>query len=148
MQFNKMIYNRIFGELRILYEKFNNISIKELSQYKCLIIIDTIVTFKFTLLSTYPFTIPEILINDKRYSSFLSLDHKYLALLKQHYGYDCLCCHSLSCIKNWTPHESLLQIIDEFNINLKIKKKLVQLYFCKLIKDKYNCEFLYIEDYL
>ena len=143
-----MIYNRIFGELRILYEKFKNISIKELSQFKCQIIIQTIVTFEFTLLSTYPFTMPEILINNKKYSSLLSLNPRYSVLLKKHYGYNCLCCNSLSCINNWTPHQSLIKIIDEFTENLKIKKKLIQLYFCKLIKEKYNCEFLYIEDYI
>ena len=141
---------RIFNELKILYQIFKNITIVGLSDFKCQItIMDDKYQYKFIVLSTYPFTPPiEILINNIPYSKYLKVIRAFMPILKKHYGIDCLCCTSLNCISNWTTSLSLIKIIDEFKENLIVKKNIQMIYFCKMIKHKYNCEFAEIELYI
>ena len=164
---------RIFNELKSLYGIFKNINMVEVSNNKSQITIkdnfddlknsnniitimntNNIITVKgniiytFTVLSTYPFTMPILKINNIPYTNILKIIPRYSPILNKYYGHDCLCCGSLNCINNWNPQQFLIKIIDEFKETLIIKKRVVILYFCQIIKQKNNCEFAEIEQYL
>ena len=146
-----MINKRLHGELKNLYENFNNIQIIKISKTQCRLILNNNDTIQYTFLlsDTYPFTKPKIfMINNTFYESFLKINIKYKQILKNMYGLDCLCCSSIYCADNWAVSYQLSKFIDEFKINLQIKQKIYLLYLLNFIKIKYNIHFNTIETFL
>ena len=148
---------RVFNELKLLYKDFDNIQISKTPIGESRIVLGhhaSNITYMFILSTSYPFTKPAmIIINnetkyDTTYSSFLKINEKFIKILKNIYGSDCLCCSSIYCSDNWANNYPLMKLIDEFKQNLLIKQKIFHIYFLNIIKNKYKINFNTIEDFL
>jgi hypothetical protein len=68
----------------------------------------------------YPFKAPKITINDDDF--FNTIRNSDQNMTKKIYGFDCFCCESYLCSKNWAPSIRLDQVIDQ-SFDLINKKK-------------------------
>jgi hypothetical protein len=99
------------------------------------------VCYKFVIGRNYPFIAPTVFLNNKTYRSFLFSKTKYEDInFKKLSGIDCLCCASLTCTDNWSPRETLNNIIDEIKYYKKIKKDIVFKIITDIIKRKHLIE--------
>jgi hypothetical protein len=68
----------------------------------------------------YPFKGPKMLINGDNF--FNIIKHFDENIIKKKYGYNCFCCQSYLCSKNWIPSIRLNQVIIQ-TFDLVNKKK-------------------------
>ena len=106
--------------------------------------------YHMILLKSYPFEIPQfVFFNNINYKKILLMNEPRINnYFKKYYGRDCFCCFSIFCKYNWKPTNNISDIINEINNTIKIKKEILLYILCDTIKNKYNCEFLYIIEYL
>lgn len=87
----------------------------------------------FTFSDSYPFRAPKMSINgvDSHYcyntGNVIQLN-EYMRVI----GKKCMCCSTLLCSANWSPMYRIDKIVDEYEMNKKIKRYLI--YYEKLVK--------------
>jgi len=69
----------------------------------------------------YPFKPPGLLVNEKDFFEIVRKSDS--TMIKKIYGFDCFCCQSYLCSKNWSPSIRLDDIIDQ-SLDL-INKKMI-----------------------
>ena len=95
-------------------------------------------SYKFVINVNYPFSIPKIFFNNNSYKQLLISKTSYEIInLKKLKGIDCFCCQSITCQNNWSPGNTLTDIIDEIKYFKKIKKDFVLKIMANKIKLKY-----------
>lgn len=70
----------------------------------------------------YPFKPPKLAIDGNDFFGTLGCSEQYK--IKKTYGFDCFCCHSYLCSKNWAPSIRLDKIITQSFELLNMKKEL------------------------
>jgi hypothetical protein len=125
------LYDEILIEESLTSDNVINVIVYELVDNK-------IVCYKFLIKNNYPFVCPTIFLNNRPYKSFLYGKTKYEDIhLKKFADLNCLCCASLTCLDNWSPRNTLNNIIDEIKYYKKIKRDLVFKIITDVIKFKY-----------
>jgi len=150
---NKSVRKRISNECRILYKLFPFVILQTVSNELVLSVSEIInnkkCTYKFILSNKYPFEQPKIYYNNHKYSDMLKITGDFeKTLLKTATGKECLCCYSLNCPDNWSPHFMLSNIIDEIKNTAKFRRYIINMLFVKKIKEQYNIPYANIECYL
>ena len=98
---------------------------------------DTIYTFVFKH-SKYPFLPPYLQINYKSYLHFYKTKNEYVINeIEKYIGNKCMCCKSIICHNNWSPTNSLINIIEEHKYFRNIIKKNAYNAYVSVIKRKY-----------
>jgi hypothetical protein len=70
--------------------------------------------YKFIVSNSFPFTPPKIEIQSKPYSYYLNFySIKFKDLYFKHRGLPCFCCVTKTCVTNWSPSITFIDIIDE-----------------------------------
>lgn len=90
--------------------------------------------FEVILSRNYPWKKPKIIIGIFDYLNLLKVDVNLLKILG--YKKSCMCCSSLLC-KSWAPIKRIENVLEEVHENLTIKKKVVELFHCRKVVDKY-----------
>lgn len=90
--------------------------------------------FIFEISFEYPFKPPKIYLNGKDFKSFLRTGTIFRDDLKKILGSDCLCCASITC--NWGPTLNIINIVEEIKSFLKIKLKLIEIFFARKLINK------------
>lgn len=88
----------------------------------------------FEISFEYPFKPPKIYLNGKDFKMFLRTGTIFRNDLKKIVGSDCLCCASIIC--NWGPTLSIINIVEEIKSFLKIKLKLIEIFFVRKLINK------------
>jgi len=88
----------------------------------------------FEISFEYPFKPPKIYLNGKDFKSFLRTGTIFRNDLKKIVGSDCLCCSSITC--NWGPTLNIINIVEEIKSFLKIKLKLIEIFFTRKLINK------------
>ena len=141
------IYRRLQRELTSMSKFYDEFTIEEgktsgeINVIIYELIDNKIVCYKFVINQNYPFVCPAVFLNNRPYKSFLygKTNYEYINL-KKNFGIECLCCESLTCNANWSPKETLNNIINEIKHYKKIKKNLVYKIIIDIIKRKYLIE--------
>ena len=151
----RCLQSRLLCDCTLLYEDYHDVFLDLADKDKITISAVEIIsyskkrTYKFILTNQYPFHPPKIFINDQPYLSILQLRGDYEKdMVKKIKGLDCLCCHSINCVANWSPAIKLLRIIDEIKDTIKLKKNIINLLLADKIKKKYTMPYAYFEAYL
>jgi len=108
-----------------------------------------ILQVKFIISSEYPFKPPEVKIGKYDYKSLL----RKPSYIKQSYvenvmGITCMCCDTIICRNNWSVQCNLSDILHEIKKFWKFKKKIIEVFHCRKIVDKYFGHYLPIEEFL
>lgn len=90
--------------------------------------------FIFEISFEYPFKPPKIYLNGKDFKRFLRTGTIFRDDLKKISGSDCLCCSSITC--NWGPTLNIINIVEEIKSFLKIKLKLIEIFFARKLINK------------
>lgn len=88
----------------------------------------------FEISFEYPFKPPKIYLNGKDFKMFLRTGTIFRDDLKKILGSDCLCCASIIC--NWGPTLNIINIVEEIKSFLKIKLKLIEIFFVRKLINK------------
>lgn len=100
-------------------------------------ICNTIYTFSFNH-SRYPFVPPNLQINYKSYFYFYRTTNEYVInAIQQYIGSNCMCCKSIVCPNNWSPANSLTNIIEEHKYFRNIIRKNAYAVYVAAIKRQY-----------
>ena len=81
----------------------------------------------------YPFRPPDIKVGIYDYKSLLRMNEHSFRILNLR----CLCCSTLTCNGNWTPQNTLFDLLNEIKRNLELKLRSVEIYHAIKIIDKY-----------
>ncbi len=141
---NTFFRKRIKNELQMLYEDNRDINIyfdNDDEKHVRICIKDKGKGRSYTfLLNTfsYPFTRPDIYVNNQNYYTFLKINSEYERnMVKQFTGVECFTCYSIASGNNWNPLVTLKNVIDEINNIYKIRKNILYKIISKKIKEKY-----------
>jgi hypothetical protein len=138
---NMGVHKRIKKECEMLFKEYPDtiISVGNDKKQVTIRIKDKDKTYMFTLNAfSFPFTPPEIYINDHKYIEFLNINSHYERnMVKYFTGLDCFCCHSFDCKKNWNPTFKLNNVINEIHNICKIRKNILNKIIADKIKEKY-----------
>lgn len=138
------IRRRLTRELESLYSVFLKIEIQlnELSNPKITIYENVgayIHRYDFIISENYPFVKPEVFFQNQPYRKFLQTMHSDVGrkMFKTVTGFECLCCHSVTCNSNWSPGLTLHKIIEEIHHYRRLKRNVLNKVFADIIKRKY-----------
>ena len=86
----------------------------------------------------YPFTPPEIFVNNKYYNDMLQTINvnDYIKFIRK--TQCCILCDSISCTNNWNPLCKIQQIINEVDLLMTNKKRIIEKNICNEIEKKWN----------
>lgn len=104
------------------------------------------ITFKFWNLQ-YPFRPPSVYIGNSNYD-YISLLPSSFSFYNKYFGDNCPCCNTIICKGNWGPNHKLSNITDEIRKNFNNKLRLMEIFLCKKIVNKYFGHYLPIEEFL
>ena len=119
----KEIVNFCDNDLQILHDE-DDINIIVIIQSK----------FKFVLNKKYPFSAPQLFINDINYLQFFKIKNKNLNNILNENSILCPCCNSILCF--WCPTYIMSDVIDEYYKNIKLLKYLYKYYLLQKISKK------------
>jgi hypothetical protein len=105
----------------------------------------TNITIIFNKTSFYPFSPPNVLINNNNYLSLLGCTNYFLNDIN---GGECLCCSSSICYKNWYVSTGIIKILKEIKENYIIKRRIIDRIWAKKITSQYLGYFVPIIDFL
>ena len=149
MSFNISLYKRMGVEMDELLTKHERAVYRKTDEHLIIeIITKTGEECMFFLNKTYPFHSPTITVNNKTYQEFMQIQTEYIPIMKELYGTTCFCCSSIICKDNWTPSKKVWELVDEVNNISRIKKKLMQTYYCRIICNKFLTHDIPLEKYL
>lgn len=94
--------------------------------------------YRFFISNSYPFIPPKIELQYKSYWNYLKIySYDFKELLYKYKGITCFCCYTKTCINNWSPLVTIVDIINEsienYNICLEISHRVI----INVIKRKY-----------
>jgi len=151
--YNQNIYKtRFSSEIMNVLTKYNNIKI-EISENKKIVMNVNIQNYNISLELDYyyPFTEPIVLIDNDFISDFYKLpsNRMYQNLADNNLSSNC-CFHCSSIIskRNWSPVRKVVDIIEEINNIINIKKKIYFSILINKIKTKYLIDDINIFKYL
>jgi len=105
--------------------------------------------YKFIISPKYPFKAPELVLNNRPYSSyFLFKSPEFRELFYKYKGHRCFSCESLLCPNNWKPTVRLTKIIEEVNLFYKECKEIIDIVIVNVIKRKYLIDDINIIEWL
>jgi ubiquitin-protein ligase len=105
--------------------------------------------YTFLINKNYPFTQPNVFINNITYIQFMQIKSpETLKLLKEIWGYDCLCCSTYMCSDNWRPTIKILNIIEEIQFYRNIRLAIMYKILCNKISQKYLLKDIKLEEWL
>ena len=81
----------------------------------------------------YPFRAPTVKIGIYDYKELLKVNNISLKYL----NIRCLCCSTLLCGNNWSPHKTIYDILIEVKNNLEIKLRSIEIFHAIKVIDKY-----------
>ena len=136
-RFGKEI-NRLIDDENIITIKKdeNDIIIKKKYSYA--------LEIKFILSSDYPFKVPQVYINKNLYCDYLLNKKNYIKKLILELNLSCPCCYNI--VNDWSPGYYLLDIIHEYEKNMKLFNYLLKLsYVKKYFNDKFkNTDYIFM----
>jgi len=106
---------RINNEMKELTKKFPNTTINDAKNEI------TIDNKKFILYSTYPFTKPNVFINNITYHKYFTAPTRKIHKILDKGNHKCLCCKTVLC--SWMPGYGISTIMQEIENNNKIKEE-------------------------
>lgn len=87
---------------------------------------------------SYPFKAPEIYVNGYKYYEFLRINSDLERdMVKKMTGIECFKCCSFACKTNWSPLNTIKNVIDEIDNVYKIRKNILNKIIADKIKHKY-----------
>jgi hypothetical protein len=92
---------------------------------------DILLNIRIIIDDNYPFHPPEIYINSFKYIKLLVISPFFLDPILDH----CLCCNSI--LSDWVAYYKIIDILEEIEKNLIIKKRVLESFLCKKIIAKY-----------
>ena len=99
--------------------------------------------------SNYPFKPPkQILIRGIDYMKLLTSNNIIQKFLDKFTTIKCLCCSTLMCRNNWSPHKKIRDLLDEIVKIISIRKRVVEYVFAKNITEKYFGFYLPIIEFI
>lgn len=105
--------------------------------------------YTFVLNHNYPFSQPTVYINNKSYTQFVTISSLLsLKMVKEIWGYECLCCNTYMCANNWRPTITLINIINEIQVYRNIRTAIMYKVLCKKIALKYLYKDIKLEKWL
>jgi hypothetical protein len=104
------------------------------------------ITFNFNN-GKYPFRPPSVFIGNNKYD-YRSLLYSSFDFSDKIFGDKCLCCESITCRDNWRPAYHIKHLMDEIKHNLNLKIRLVDIFYCTKIINKYFGYYLPIAEFL
>jgi hypothetical protein len=137
----KKMFSRISKEISDLYQDYNDIRAQYYSNTDSHIITiqDAGSTYSFYISSNYPFSRPEIFVNNVPYKDTIVYKCPIINhYLKEYISGCCLYCRSITVSKNWSAVRYLKNIMTEIKTNEKLKKKVINRKLIHEIKVKYN----------
>ena len=135
---SKRMRVRIFKEIELLYDEYNNICIRynKETMSQDFTILDK---FKISINEDFPFTPPEkIVINDILWHEFIYIPSRFKELLHSKHKDKCFCCNTITKPLNWSPMYNLRDVFNELILYKKIKKQVFCTYIIDTIKKNYN----------
>ena len=98
----------------------------------------------------YPFRPPTVTVNSKSYVQMLCYNVPSLALIMRSItgGTTCMCCKSVVCGNNWYPGLNLCKVLSEVRESLEVRKKTIQIYYCRKIAETHLTYDVPLESYL
>lgn len=128
--------NKEVNELIHYYKlSFNNYNERDYNdkRFQIEIYLNSNITIRFILNKTYPFSPPDIFINDKKYYLFvMDLPIDIQDYFKYRSNHQCLCCYSITCGNKWLPNYNLKYIINE----IKHIQRIILNYYQKKLVNK------------
>lgn len=107
------------------------------------------ITYVFKISNRWPFRPPIATINGYSYAKFIKVLPRFSDILIKLTHRECLCCSStLLCDNNYSPSKKLWEIVDECDEVYYIKRRIYQIYYARLIAEKYITHDIPLEDYL
>lgn len=82
---------------------------------------------------SYPFRPYDVKVGIYNYKSLLILNNFSRKIL----GRECMCCSTLLCGHNWTPQNTLYDLLTEIKNNLELKLRSIEIFHAIKIIDKY-----------
>jgi hypothetical protein len=135
----KFLYVKRFHQESIeLLEKCKNMVVEYTFENKKQIIV-RINLCEIIISEGYPFTKPNIMINNRKYNIFLgSPSQKITFFMHKIYG-KCICCESIMSPRNmWLPTNRIVDILNEINTVNLLKRKIKYNIILPEITIKYN----------
>ena len=111
---------------------YNIVSFNNYELFIDLKINKNIFKIKMYISNLYPFSPPEIKINNQPYHYLLQSNNMKKINYKR-----CLCCSSIICSNNWTPSHGIIHIINEIYQNIYKKKCIVEILHLEKLENKY-----------
>jgi len=144
---SKLLSGRIKKDCEMLVKNGGNITIKnDIINNEIIIELSKqegkyINKYCFMVPRGYPFLPPKFKINEQIDYKFYNLhSNRFQKVLQYIKGIECFCCHSYTCINNWTPGLRLEHILNQINEYKKLKY-----YIClKLLADKIKEKYLHL----
>ena len=94
--------------------------------------------YSFILPYHYPFNPPKLFRNSGKYGTGShSLNKDFKEKLKLYSGIECFCCDSVLCKNNWSPRNTMKDIIEESERYKEACRKVVYSVIIDVIKRKY-----------
>jgi len=136
------------------YSKDNTEVIFEINKKKMIKVMDETLKEKkgkytFILSASYPFSPPKILVNNRPYMSAINMPSKrFIEVLRDLQGKDCLCCHSHICYNNWGPSVTIRKLMNEIEENRAFMRVIAEYILLRSIKKKYLIMEVPIEEWI
>lgn len=138
---SNILKRRMRKDIEFLYKKQQNNNLYKLLSYSDHLIklrmkfINKYLCVVFHFTKAYPWKVPNVLINGRKYINILAIPND---LLKTVGIYNtCLCCSTYACGNNWSPIIKLTKLVEEIEQNIIMKRRIVDKIFCKYIIKKY-----------
>ncbi len=88
-------------------------------------------------LDNYPWKAPKIFYLSTKVERIYKITPMFSNILTKITNKKCLCCDSFICPNNWVCSNKLIDIINEFNEIVSLKKRVVEIFYCnKIQKEK------------
>jgi len=152
---NSSVIKRLTNELQMI-ENTDNLQIISVNTTKETISIkindtnfSTNNVYTFLINQNYPFSQPAVYINDKSYIQYMKIfSLQTLKMIKDIWGYDCLCCNTYVCSNTWTPITKIINIIEEIQRYRNIRQAIIYKLLCDKISTKYLLKDIQLENWL
>lgn len=115
-----MSKKRIYKEIELLVDKYNNVTVEKINEKSYFIKIkDKNIEYSMQTDNNYPFQPPKFYIKNIEYYNWLSSVIPSKEYIYKDTNIGCLCCRSILC--NWSPGNMFIDLINEFkNLRKKI----------------------------
>ena len=149
------IRKRLEKELKNIYTLFGNVKVvlneEELLKISiCEIKENKLYKYDFVIVNNYPFISPKIYYQNRPYQEFVKTQYSktLIDIMKKVTGNMCFCCSSYVCHCNWSPHVTIVTIIEEINSIRNSKRNIINKICADKIKKKYLVDDINLDGWL